>query len=139
MESVYEDATGRFVGRGQQYIDPSGMLWVMAVEYGLPLQTFITYQASYTEADCAGQAYLDEYVLPRAPFRMPWESVYRIRPDTMQSGPITVLSTRTAGGCTNEPVHREARCFPLSAETIPAVPVTLPAISFTPPLRFGHE
>jgi hypothetical protein len=138
-ELVYQDATGRFVGRGQEYIDDSGMMWNMALEYGIAIQFYITYQANYTEPDCAGQAYLIEYVLPRAPFRMPWESFYRVRPDTLLSGPITVLSDRTVGGCTNETSARQMRAFPLTPETIPAVPIVTPAVTFAPPLRLAPE
>ena len=133
-EPYYADANGQFVGRDYEYIDAQGMMWYVDQDYGVPLQLPVYTAPQYLEADCAGQAYLEERVLPRWPFVLLGESAYRVRPDTMQSAPITLLSHWDYSGCTNEPTPRASRGFAVTAETVPAMPIHPPA-NFAAPLR----
>jgi hypothetical protein len=149
---VYRDALGALVGPADAnisifgsitYVDSAGRLWPIGGE-SAQIETANMQELSvgFSAAGCTGSAYIfgtDTFVIePRIVFRVFGDppNTFRVRPDDRASGPVTIASAINppSGACQTYGTPFTARGIPASS-TLPAQPLTVPSVNFTPPLH----
>lgn len=140
---IYKDATGRKVpilsssmaGRPTfVYLDDAGYVWEYYEDTAeirdLPVYVDAFFYAS---TDCSGPPWIQLKTTPRVPFKVPGETFYRVRPDTLAGSTFTPKSARGPLGTTCDPASTPIFAAPLAA-TVPSVPIT-PSMPFTLPIH----
>lgn len=135
---VWKDSTGSVVGRDATvYQDAQGWVWYLDSETARPNTSHGTAGVWYTGASCSGTAYVSAFV-PRAPFKVPGQAAFRVRPDTLAAETPTLVSARDALGNCSASSLVGLRMIRLD-QTTPAQAIAEPSWSFVAPLRLERE
>jgi hypothetical protein len=139
---VWRDAAGTLVGPGvfegesTLYFDARGLVWLLDFRTGA--LTAPTKNVGYDAGDCMEKAYVLD-ATPRRVFSVEGDSAntFRVMPDARSFVKARIKSTRYGMDCINE-IERELDVLPL-ADTLPAMPIVKPAVSFVGPLHLSRE
>lgn len=150
---VWRDALGARVGPTTGLTNPSGievfyfdsedLLWPVDRESGQigggAFSTTLGISSVYfEEADCTGAAYVSP-PLPRFVFLVAGDSTYHVRPDTLQTQPVTTIQSFRTGITNPTCTTRAVPSLPLvpMAAVSPIPALTLPTVTFTGPLHLS--
>ncbi|WP_240358885.1 hypothetical protein [Myxococcus vastator] len=125
------------------YFDPENLLWPVDRESGQigggAFSTTLGIGAVYFEGtDCTGTAYVSP-PLPRFVFLVAGDSTYHVRPDTLQTQPVTTIQSFLSGitnpTCTTRTFPSLSLVPVAAVSPIPAL--TPPTVNFTGPLHLS--